>query len=93
MIAMNPPRPRFEFAQPVRRWLLPATLLAMAPKCVLCVAAYLGLGANLGGRDHGVCRGAHTPRDVAAPLFRRRPPNDVVRLRLERIERRVNLVH
>jgi hypothetical protein len=30
-----------------RSWLMPAVLLALAPKCLLCVAAYLGLGAVL----------------------------------------------
>jgi hypothetical protein len=31
-----------------RGWLIPAALLALAPKCVLCVLAYAGLGAALG---------------------------------------------
>ncbi|ATC65001.1 hypothetical protein CMV30_14080 [Nibricoccus aquaticus] len=30
------------------RWLLSAALLALTPKCVVCVAAYLGAGAALG---------------------------------------------
>jgi hypothetical protein len=30
------------------RWLLPAALLALTPKCVLCVLAYVGAGAALG---------------------------------------------
>lgn len=30
------------------RWLLPTALLALTPKCLLCVAAYVGLGAALG---------------------------------------------
>lgn len=30
------------------RWLAPAAALAFAPKCALCVAAYLGLGTALG---------------------------------------------
>jgi hypothetical protein len=30
------------------RWLLPAALLALAPKCLLCLAAYAGLGTALG---------------------------------------------
>ena len=30
------------------RWLAPAALLALAPKCLLCVAAYAGIGAALG---------------------------------------------
>jgi hypothetical protein len=31
-----------------RGWLVPAALLALAPKCVLCLLAYAGLGAALG---------------------------------------------
>ena len=35
------------------RWLAPAAALAFAPKCLLCVLAYAGLGAvlGLGGRE------------------------------------------
>ncbi|HEY0864628.1 MAG TPA: hypothetical protein VGD97_11030 [Lacunisphaera sp.] len=39
------PRPAREI---LRGWLLPAALLAVAPKCLLCVLAYAGLGAALG---------------------------------------------
>ena len=31
-----------------RRWVATAALLALAPKCVLCVLAYAGIGAALG---------------------------------------------
>lgn len=37
--------PRFERR---RRWLAPAALLVLVPKCGLCVLAYTGLGALLG---------------------------------------------
>ena len=30
------------------RWFVPAAALALTPKCLLCVAAYAGLGAALG---------------------------------------------
>lgn len=30
------------------RWFAPVTVLALAPKCFVCAAAYLGLGAALG---------------------------------------------
>jgi hypothetical protein len=30
------------------RWLLPAALLALTPKCLLCLAAYAGFGTALG---------------------------------------------
>lgn len=35
------------------RWILPAALLAIIPKCVVCLLAYAGLGAalGLGGRE------------------------------------------
>ncbi len=32
----------------LRRWLIPAVLLALAPKCLACLAAWLGLAALLG---------------------------------------------
>jgi hypothetical protein len=42
------PSRRTEFRNRAVRWLLPAALLALTPKCVLCVLAYAGLGAALG---------------------------------------------
>lgn len=30
------------------RWLLPAALLALTPKCILCLLGYAGLGAAIG---------------------------------------------
>ena len=50
MTATNPPPPADRLArQParIRGWLVPAALLALAPKCLLCVVAYVGLGAAL----------------------------------------------
>jgi len=49
-----PPSPRLRgtgrarFRLRPRRWLLPAVLLALTPKCLLCLAGYLGLGIALG---------------------------------------------
>jgi LPXTG-motif cell wall-anchored protein len=40
------------------RWLLPAALLALAPKCVLCVLAYVGLGTALGLSGPELCSAA-----------------------------------
>jgi hypothetical protein len=40
------------------RWLLPAALLAVTPKCVLCVAAYAGLGTALGWGGAELCGGS-----------------------------------
>jgi hypothetical protein len=37
-----------EFSRLLRGWVLPAAMLALAPKCVLCVLAYAGLGAAIG---------------------------------------------
>jgi hypothetical protein len=36
-------------------WLLPATLLALTPKCLLCLAAYAGIGAALGLGGPEIC--------------------------------------
>ncbi len=41
-----------------RGWLIPAALLALAPKCVLCVLAYAGLGAVLGFGGPELCGAA-----------------------------------
>ena len=51
---------RTEFFLPNRvsravRWLLPAALLALTPKCLLCLAAYAGLGALLGLGGPEIC--------------------------------------
>lgn len=48
---MSPPRAEVFSSNRARRavrWLWPAALLAVAPKCVLCLVAYAGLGAALG---------------------------------------------
>jgi hypothetical protein len=47
-----PSRPA-ELSRRIARRLGPAALLAVAPKCLLCVAAYAGLGAvaELGGPE------------------------------------------
>ncbi|TSJ78049.1 hypothetical protein [Rariglobus hedericola] len=45
-------------------WLLPAALLALAPKCMLCVLAYAGAGAVLGLSGPEIC-GASTPVPIA----------------------------
>jgi hypothetical protein len=38
------------------RWLLPAALLALTPKCVVCVLVYVGAGAALGLGGPEWCR-------------------------------------
>jgi hypothetical protein len=58
------PRPTLEI---LRGWLLPAALLAVTPKCLLCVLAYAGLGAALGLGGPELC-GA-PDRSPAFPLL------------------------
>jgi len=42
------PSQRTEFSRRAVRWLGPVALVALTPKCVLCVLAYAGLGVALG---------------------------------------------
>jgi hypothetical protein len=44
------------------RWILPTALLALAPKCLLCVAAYAGLGALLGLGGSEICGASDAPQ-------------------------------
>jgi hypothetical protein len=60
---MSPRQPPFKRARRLRRWLIPAALFALAPKCVLCLLAYSGLAAALGVAGPELC-GA--PAGVAA---------------------------
>ena len=39
----------------MRGWLIPAAFLGLAPKCVLCLLAYAGLGAALGLGGPEIC--------------------------------------
>ena len=44
--------------EPMRRargWLIPAALLTLPPKCVLCVLAYAGIGTALGLGSPELC--------------------------------------
>lgn len=49
---------RIEFFRRAVRWILPTALLALAPKCLLCVLAYAGLGAVLGLGGPEICGAA-----------------------------------
>ncbi|HSI10236.1 MAG: hypothetical protein ACAH89_08780 [Rariglobus sp.] len=49
------PSSRPEFSRRAIRWLWPAALLALAPKCVLCLLAYAGLGAAFGLGGPEIC--------------------------------------
>lgn len=37
------------------RWLMAGAIVTLAPKCVLCVIAYLGLGTTLGWTSAELC--------------------------------------
>jgi hypothetical protein len=52
-------RLRSRFVQ-VRVWLIPAALLALTPKCILCLAAYAGIGAALGLGGPEICGAAQS---------------------------------
>lgn len=52
------PSRRTEFSRRAARWLWPAALLAITPKCLLCVLAYAGLGAALGFGGPEMCGAA-----------------------------------
>ena len=53
MIAMKTPSSRLDAWARRVRWLAPAALLALVPKCGLCLLAYVGLASalGLGGRE------------------------------------------
>ena len=57
-----------ELVRRLRGWLVPAALLALAPKCVLCLLAYAGLGAALGLGGPEICGAAAPDRPWAAGL-------------------------
>lgn len=57
MIAMNMnkrPLPANSIRR-TARWLWPAAVLALVPKCILCVFAYAGLSAVLGFSGPEIC--------------------------------------
>ena len=57
------PTPSAKFVRHAVRSLLPAAAVALGPKCFLCVAAYLGLGAALGLGGQEIC-GAYAPSSI-----------------------------
>ncbi len=59
-VTINPPMPsrRTESSRRVVRWLGPAALLALTPKCLLCGLAYAGFGAALGLGVPELCGGS-----------------------------------
>lgn len=61
MIAMSPRLRPADVLRRTRGWLIPAALLALAPKCVLCLLAYAGAGAALGLGGPELCGAAAGP--------------------------------
>lgn len=55
MTAMSRRRPFADRVRRLLRWLIPAALLVLAPKCVLCVLAYVGLGVAVGLGGPEIC--------------------------------------
>jgi hypothetical protein len=63
------PSRSIELSRRTALWLGPAALLALAPKCFLCVLAYAGLGAALGLGGPEICgASAGSPASWALPL-------------------------
>ena len=63
------PSQRTEFSRRAVRWLGPAALLALTPKCLLCVLAYAGLSAALGLTGPELCgASAESPASWVASL-------------------------
>ena len=71
MTAMNMRSRLVELVRRLRRWLLPVVLLALAPKCVLCLLAYTGAGTALGLGGRELCGAAGPDRSwaIALPLL------------------------
>ena len=66
---MSSPRTESFLLSRAVRWLLPTALLALAPKCLLCVAAYTGIGAALGLGGPEICgASAGSPGSWASSL-------------------------
>ena len=58
-----------ERARRLHRWLIPAALLAVTPKCLLCGLAYAGLGATLGLGGPEICGATAGPWPWLAPAL------------------------
>ncbi len=69
MIATTRSRRLAEVLRRGSRWSAPAALALLAPKCLVCVAAYAGLGAALGLGGREMCgAAAASPGAWASPL-------------------------
>jgi MYXO-CTERM domain-containing protein len=67
----NAPMPsrRTESSRRAVRWLLPAALIALTPKCFLCLLAYAGLGAALGLGGPEICGASAGSHGLRASLL------------------------
>ena len=63
---MRPPPP--DRPRPWRRWLLPSAGAILAPKCVVCLAAYAGLGTAWGLGGPELCGVTNSSPDLDAVL-------------------------
>jgi hypothetical protein len=52
----------------IRVWLVPAGLLALTPKCVLCLLAYAGAGSALGLAGPEICGATNADQSWATAL-------------------------
>lgn len=52
------PAPRAKFPRRAAQWLATTALIAIAPKCALCVVGYAGLGAVIGFSGPEICGGS-----------------------------------
>jgi hypothetical protein len=52
----------------LRRWLGPVALAAVTPKCFMCLLAYAGVGAALGGGRPEICGATDNPTALPALL-------------------------
>jgi hypothetical protein len=59
------PWSRIDSSRRAVRWLLPAAALSLTPKCLLCLGAYLGLGALVGLSGPEFCGAAPNTLPVA----------------------------
>jgi hypothetical protein len=59
----------FEILRHLVRWLAPAALLALVPKCLLCVMAYAGIGVALGLGGPEMCGAPAGSTGLMAPAL------------------------
>jgi predicted Co/Zn/Cd cation transporter (cation efflux family) len=78
---------------PRRRWLISAAVLALTPKCVLCLAAYAGIGAALGLGGPELCGAPGVPAGPWPLLAVAGTTGGIIIFWAQRVRRRVPLNH